>query len=276
MNRLIRRSWVINLDRREDRCIEFVERTNQHKLVFPNLERFPAIDGKALFDIVPLQLENDHLLAYLKHMLTEQRWTHDWTQTDGEFREGEIGVLLSHYAIYMKILDDTTLLDNEWFLIMEDDVFWNDNVVEEWKRVSTTLASRNDIDLVWIAGRNHPHYVPPDKDCKDVYERITENLYLRHRMNPQERVGWFRQATAYLLTKRGVRQVVEHLHQRSRIAPLDHCLIEANVKQYDWFPHLGYSPLNYKTDIQHGGFITPYHVCRLILFNQYHRLLHHR
>lgn len=87
-------------------------------------------------------------------------------------------------------------------------------------------------------------------------------------------MDWYRQTTAYLLSKQGATRLVEQLNKRDFVRPIDHCMIEANVKQYDWFPHMGYSPMNYKTDVQGGTEVTPYHVCRIILYNQYKNVYH--
>lgn len=187
----IKRSWVINLHRRPDRLEDFVKRTNHAKIIFPNFKKFCAIDGKQLFDRFP-QLLEEHLLKFLKTMLMEQLWTDNWMITEGKegrWREGEIGCLLSHYSILMKIVEDEELQDHDMCLVMEDDLFMNSDFNAQMEAMNT-LFERNpdivrDLDVIWIAGRNREHFLPSDKNNPNVYEQISGNLYLRKTMNKE-------------------------------------------------------------------------------------------
>ncbi len=267
---------MINLDRRPDRCEEFVTRANALHLMFPNFERFPAIDGEKLFEQFPMILDEE-LLDYVKVMLTDQLWTDNWMITQGKegiWRAGEIGCLFSHYSVFIKMKNDENLKDDDMVLVMEDDVFMNDDFVLEMEAIGKTLSSlKENVDLLWIAGRNLEHYVPRDASSGEVYEKVADKLYLRKSMNPEYKFDWCRQTTAYLLTKRGARQLMEILRKRYFVKPIDHAMMDSDVKQYDWFPHLGYSPMDYKTDVQGGKEVTPYNVLRLVLFNQYKKVL---
>jgi GR25 family glycosyltransferase involved in LPS biosynthesis len=278
---IIKQSWVINLDRRPDRSQEFVERMNESTIVFPNLKKFHAIDGQELFARFPKRL-NDDVLQYLKILLTEQLWTDEWMITEGEegrWRQGEIGCLLTHYSLFLDIIKNEQLEESDISLIMEDDLFVNDDVVSEMQKICKMLEGRPDIrseiDVLWIAGRNRTHFIPSDLQNISVYEKIddTDGLFHRKQMDSTKKEDWYRQTTAYMITKRGAKKVIDQMKSRHFVKPIDHCMMEANIKQYDWFPHVGYSPMDYKSDVQGGTVITPYHVLRIVLYNQYSNLL---
>jgi GR25 family glycosyltransferase involved in LPS biosynthesis len=273
----IKKTWVINLDRRPDRFTEFQRRMEEKTISFSNLERFSAIDGKALVDRIPVFLD-EFLLHYLKTMLLNQIWTPNWENTEGKesaWTEGEIGCLLSHYSIYMKIQHDESLHDDEFCLVLEDDVFPNQDWKEEITKIGHVLSHHNDVDIVWIAGRNRVNFAPDNKDCEDVYRKIEDGLFHRHGIEPRNE-QWYRQTTAYLISKKGAIKLAEELRNRHFVKPIDHCMVDTvhkqSIKQYDWFPHLGYSPMDYKTDVQGGQIITPYQVLRLLLWNHYNKM----
>lgn len=276
----IKKTFVINLDRREDRFQEFVDRVNKNGIMFPRMERFPAIDGEKLFDRYPMTLEPD-LLKFVKTMVTEQLWTSDWGLTEGKeglWSAGEMGCLFSHYSILSKIVNDDTLIETDVCLVMEDDLFMNDDFNEEMTRIGNVLSEASfvkdhEIELLWIAGRSDPHFEAKDKDMPGIYERITDRLFLRKAMNLKNTHDWYRQTTGYLLSKTGAQKMMDSLESRYFVKPVDHAMLDSHVKQFDWFPHLGYSPLDYKTDVQGGRRdITPYNVLRLVLYNQYNHV----
>lgn len=272
---------MINLDRRPDRCQEFVERINALNLILPNFQRFSAIDGKDLFGRFPKLFDNEQVVDFLKHALTNQLWTTDWMITEGKegrWRDGEIGCLLSHYNIFLNMKDDETLQDNDFWLVLEDDIFMNPDFEQQLKLIGETLVrpsskvSAQDIDVIWIAGRGRPHFEPSNAYNDTSYHNVEGQLYIRRGIEKGHVEDWYRQTTAYLITKRGARRLVEQIRQQDFVRPIDHCMTEANVRQYDWFPHLGYSPMDYKTDVQTGEEVTPYSVLRIVLFNQYKKV----
>ena len=213
-------------------------------------------------------------------MLLNQVWTPNWGNTEGResaWTEGEIGCLLSHYSLYMKIQHDHLLDDDDFCLILEDDLFPNQDWCVTMSNIGHVLSNhKKEVDIVWIAGRNQEKFVPNNKDCEDVYHKIEDGLYHRHCMQPGKE-DWYRQTTAYLISKKGAIKLAEELRNRHFVKPIDHCMIETvhkqHIKQYDWFPHIGYSPKDYKTDVQGGQIITPYQVLRLLLWNHYNKML---
>jgi GR25 family glycosyltransferase involved in LPS biosynthesis len=271
---------MINLDRRPDRCEEFMHRVNEQHLKFPSFQRFQSIDGLELFQRFPKILDI-HLLEYLKHMLVNQLWTDMWMVTEGKegiSRKGEIGCLLSHYALYIQITHDDNLQENDLCLILEDDIHFNDDFTKRVDELLNHLQLNKDIfdniDVIWVAGRNRKDFIPKNIDNVHLYhQHKSSKLYFRNNITYDRRDDdWYRQTTAYLITKRGARRMIDDLHKRRFVKPIDHCMMEASsVNQYDWYPHIGYSPMNYQTDVQGSGDITPYDICRVILANEYYK-----
>lgn len=274
----IKKTIMINLDRRSDRCIEFIGRINENRIHFPNFERFSGIDGLELVNRFPKMIDND-MLHYLKTMLMNQIWTPNWEMTEGKesaWRIGEMGCLLSHFKIMKNVVENEELEDNDIVLVMEDDLYFTScDVVKQFCKIGESLSKMNMemLDILWLAGRWKDGFVPIDISNENIYKPRDDQLYERYphiEMNHEE---WYRQTTAYMITKRGARRMLDSLRERHFVKPIDHCMMEAtNIKQYDWFPHIGYSPKENESDIQKSETITRYHILRLVLFNNYQRL----
>jgi hypothetical protein len=113
--------YVINLDRRPDRYESF--KTEMCKFGVKNIEKFSAIDGNLI------------------------------TQNNVKLLAGEIGILQSHLTIIKKCKEEG--LNN--VLIMEDDVFFSDEILKLDDYMSSVPK---DWEFLYFGG-NHVYGNPP-------------------------------------------------------------------------------------------------------------------
>jgi len=116
------RTYVINLDRRPDRYETFKKEISKYGI--EKVERFSAIDG------VTLMSNNIPLLS------------------------GELGILETHLEIIKKCRED----DLQNVLIMEDDVYFNDEILKIDEYMSSIPK---DWEFIYFGG-NHTYGEPPE------------------------------------------------------------------------------------------------------------------
>jgi glycosyl transferase family 25 len=116
------RTYVINLDRRPDRYETFKKEISKYGI--EKVERFSAIDG------VTLMSNNIPLLS------------------------GELGILETHLEIIKKCRED----DLQNVLIMEDDVYFNDEILKIDEYMSSIPK---DWEFIYFGG-NHIYGEPPE------------------------------------------------------------------------------------------------------------------
>ena len=163
-------TFVINLDRRKDRWIEF---SKQHSLKeFKYLKRFSAVDGSKI-DVL-----NDKRISY--H--TRQNIAHKYRRSDYEINtSGAIGASLSHIGCWKKFLDS----DSKYLVVFEDDTVVNDMYLEKIDSLIPKLPSEWDM---WLLGTHAWAFkgVPLTKDV-DSWVKVKQ----------------FTGAHAYVLNRKG-------------------------------------------------------------------------
>ena len=110
----ISKCFYVNLDRRPDRR-DHIEKT----LPF-HAKRFSAFDGKTM-EITP-EIKEFHKLKMPRVHKTFKEWAVNLT-------ESSMACNMSHYTLWKQLAEDKTAAN---YLILEDDVVFRDNFVEEW------------------------------------------------------------------------------------------------------------------------------------------------
>ena len=101
-----KKCYVINLDRMSDRYSEFLQRIPFEQSI---CTRFSAIDGN---DIINYEKnENPHIM----------------------------GCHLSHKAILQNVINDSSINDEDYVIIFEDDVYFQDTFIQEIEKIKTKI-----------------------------------------------------------------------------------------------------------------------------------------
>lgn len=236
INENIKCRYVINLKHRTDRYEEFKKRCEK-LFDYTLIERFDAIHG--------ITVDQDKLeYSFLKR----------------KKNKGELGCFLSHYNIWKKIVENTELKNDDIVLIFEDDVFFNERffsrnfkeAILDFKKIS------EESKLLYIGGRFKQNFTLGLQQMKHNW-KIIENNRLKERVFNMyiDDVVFDRTTHAYIITKKGAEVLYNEVNNKEngKRAVVDIYLLwylkhnSDKIKSYDYFPHLCYSPADYKTDI---------------------------
>ena len=212
---MFKKCYVINLDRRKDRYNEFLSRTPF------DCERFSAIDGKNI---------NNYKIDENPYI---------------------IGCHLSHKKILEMVSNNNEIEDDDLILIFEDDVFFNNSFKDEIIKLNKMLFKENNNFILYIGGRFTKNFKPQSlKGWNLIYDKIYEKLD-----NNISSHDFDRTTNVLILSKYTCSQIINKTKDIKTSVPIDS--LYNNIKQYipeikiyDFFPHLCYSPVNYQTDIQ--------------------------
>lgn len=234
-----KKKYVINLKNRSDRYEEFKERVSHH--FDPNLiERFDAINGENL-DVSTISE------GFLKKATNK----------------GEIGCFLSHQQIWKIIIDDSSIEDDDLILVFEDDIFFTkENFSEKFTEAVSNFKNVNRKNkYLFLGGRFYPDFKPHlsrdikyhwKKDLKDViYERIPCLPIKNAIFDRTTHVNIFTKSMAsflYNITKTKTNEKIPSAFDKFLIS--SHSKNSNDIFFYDYFPHIFYSPIDYKSDIQ--------------------------
>ena len=127
-------TFVINLDRREDRWKDFSKQPTLKE--FKNLKRFSAVDGSTL------NVLHDSRISY--H--TRQNISNKYRRSDYEINTpGAIGASLSHIGCWRKFLES----ESKFLVVFEDDTVVNNLYMEKIDSLIPKLPSEWDM---WLLG----------------------------------------------------------------------------------------------------------------------------
>jgi len=223
----IKKSYVINLERRPDKLIEFFDRYPYKK---ENVEIFKAVDGSKI-------TLTDEIKKILINYIKKN------PHKDGKYGpiKGELGCTLSHIKIWKSIINNEDLDLNDMVAIFEDDAFFYHDFDKIWNKNNIP----NDVDLLYIGGRFNENYIPKNilNWCK-----IKNNLYVT---NFEDRT-----THSYIISKKGAYKLLKLVEEDGGIYhAIDHWLRDKIqfLKSYTILPLLCWSPLNYKSDIKRNG-----------------------
>ena len=213
-----KKSFVINLDKRVDRYKEFCESL---PFDYNIVERFSATDGSLL------------------------------KRNDGNV--GEIGCHISHKRLLENIFNDEDIQDDDLILIFEDDVFFNDTFESDFKYAIDMYKKFkiNDNSVLYIGGRFHEDFVPKNLHG---WKKLDDNFFIRNKntktiANKDKNRGTFVLIfNKYIIKKlfNSLQNIGENTHIDSHYNTF---FENSDIDFFEIFPHICYSPLNYKSDI---------------------------
>lgn len=227
-----KKRYVINLKNRNDRYEEFKNRTEKY-FDYNIIEKMDGIFG---LEVDRNKLEYPILANFSK--------------------PGELGIFLTNLEIWKNILEDDDIKDDDLILVFEDDVFFNDhfgsdfiNAIEDFKKIEDKSK------ILYLGGRFDPNFNPPLID--NIWKPIPNNS-LKERLGITDiKMGKYYDRTIHIMiyTKSAIKITYNLLNILDISYPIDVYYIwctqkNSELKSYDYFPHLCYSPSNYKTDIQ--------------------------
>ena len=217
---------VINLKRRPDRLIKFIEICS---LMSVNI--LYAFDGSNLLN------EKDNLKAnQLKNI-----------------NKGEIGCFLSHIRCYEYMIKNNI----EYMLIFEDDCNFCDdfinklnNVLIEYNEYKSKPVDNKKVDILYIGGRFEPNFFTNPKNCL----KISDNLVKHINNNDNDRSNLDRTTHSYIISKYTAEILLDVFYNSTINIPFDHWLMQTfnnyNYTIYSSQPLLCYSPLIGDSDIR--------------------------
>ena len=232
-----KKKYVINLKKRSDRYQEFKERVSPHFDPYL-IERFDAIDGKNL-DVSTISEE------FLKKSTNK----------------GEIGCFLSHQQIWKLVIDDSSIDDDDLILVFEDDIFFTkENFSGKFIEAVSNFKNVNKKNkYLFLGGRFEPDFKPHlQRDMKYHWKKDSNDIiYERIPCLPMKNPIFDRTTHVNIFTK-SMASFLYNITKTNEKMPsaFDKFLIYSHTKNsndiffYDYFPHIFYSPINYKSDIQ--------------------------
>lgn len=213
---------VINLDSRRDRWDEFLKQD------IPGASRFRAVNGYTLNPT--RQLEQLFNIC------------------DYNFRRGMIGCALSHFAIWIELLNT----EEELYVVLEDDVTVVPYFQLKLKTLVKQLYSFRTWDILFLGHHIYPDYVTAetfDEDMIPSCQKWSASKSLR-----ESRGG----TGGYLISREGARKMLEFCNSKGMLNGIDTMMQKAcdSLNIFYATPHLIRTPvytptsLNVDTDIQ--------------------------
>lgn len=231
---------VINLDKRPERFKEFDVQIKKSNLQNCKIERFSAIDGSNLLDdIKNKNLKDDVIFEVLRTL-------------NAYIPRGELGCFLSHYFILKEIIFNENINDDDLILIFEDDVFFTEYDDSKFYEHIEEFKKTNKIDFLYLSGRWKKHYMP-NITSMNFFERQSKHFFKRI---DGKGYDWDRCAPAYMCSKTGAKlmceKIILQLKNNKCWSAIDNIYGKSskNLISYDFFPHIYYAKMDYKTDIQ--------------------------
>ena len=194
------RSYVINLDRRPERLINFIKRNNDQVFSY---EIVSGIDGK---DLQP-----------------STKITKVFETGDYHFRRGIVGCAYSHLKIWGEFMKGI----GSYCLVLEDDVTLAKHFVTKLTSLLTTYA--NQFDVMFL------HFNPyPNKMSSDVFAQYTSNVakptaeLWSVEKSMQENMG---SGAGYILTRTGAKHLLQFVDQYGMPNAVDWVIMkQANLR----------------------------------------------
>ena len=222
-------TYVINLDRRQDRLKTFQEKYSN---IFSGFLRVSAIDGKTqdftkylkLFDIS--KKSNRIKNPYKNH----------------QFKKGVLGCSLSHYLLWTLMTQQENESEMSYKLVLEDDIELCDNFIEKYNELLKVLDKDDKWDVVYLGFT----------DYKNTNDTMINNQLIKFSKDKRLHGGG---TFAYLIRKRGARKLVELANKYKMQQAVDWFMIEQfdEVISYKCEPELIFSEINgNETDVQNN------------------------
>ena len=213
-----KKCYVISLDNQSDKYNEFLGRIPFDSTL---CSRFSAIDGTNI----------------IKYEKDENPYT--------------MGSHLSHKAILQNVINDMSINDEDYVIIFEDDVFFQDTFMQEIEKIKLNKDTFDLNSIIYIGGCFNPYFYP---STLSGWNNIKENIYLRND-NKVNSSNYNRSAHTIILTKFACKEIINKTKHVRVSIDIDILYTDIRnyipeMKLYELFPHVCYSPVNYKPEIQ--------------------------
>lgn len=220
------KTYVLNLDKREDRWKEFKNKANS--LTALNYERFSAVDGSKLKSTPQLQRIFDG--------------------NDYNMRVGLVGCAMSHIKMYIELINS----EFEAFCILEDDIDFSPEFDKKLLHVYNQVKIMK-WDILYLG-----HHI--------YNEYLTDDLYNKEKMPVIEKWDRVRSLTmsmggtgGYVISKQGARRLLDFINKNGMTNGID-TVQQKSADDLNIFysnPHLIYSECyrgdnSIDTDIQYN------------------------
>ena len=206
------KTFVINLDRRQDRWDKF-EKENKQDLDFLKFERFSAIDGK--------KLKSNRQLQQI------------FENNDYKMRKAMVGCFMSHVKLYCDLINSDD--DTQAYLFLEDDI----SIVPDFKSKFNDLICKLE-NVSWdiaFLGHHVRDLSNQDHFNKEKYPEIEKwDVYTSF-------VNSLGSTASYMITKDGAKKFLNFLNRTGATNGIDTCLQKSanELNVYYCSPHLIYS-----------------------------------
>jgi GR25 family glycosyltransferase involved in LPS biosynthesis len=203
--RQIDHAFVVNLDRRSDRLVAFLDRAPPE--VVEHLERVAAVDGSLL--------QADEAVLGL------------FGGNNFQYRRNVIGCALSHYALWKRV--SAADFPHKTVAIFEDDVWFSRDFLSLWNNRVSLNIPRN-FDLVYLGGLLGPSTW---RELQEVTTRFDGRVVVPIEKYAADRVNAFfavpRQTQfctySYVLSKAGAQKLCALVEQEGIRVAIDWFLI---------------------------------------------------
>jgi GR25 family glycosyltransferase involved in LPS biosynthesis len=234
-------NYIINLDRRKDKWEETVKNINSSKeLSKETFIRISAFDGfNYKNEITKYKLENNVVYNYLK--------TYNIPIALGAY-----GCYMSHLIVLYNILYNHDIKDDDYVGIYEDDFQLATNFEKKYKKFKKINLHELGVEFIYLGGRFEPHF-----KCEGLEKTTHPNVFYRKDKENISKHNWDRTTHAYVIKKNICKKLITLLTTKfiDNILVFQHIdwiyiKLYKDIKMFDYFQHLYYSEINYKTDIQ--------------------------
>ncbi|MEO7046084.1 MAG: glycosyltransferase family 25 protein [Ferruginibacter sp.] len=178
--------FIINLKRSPERREEMIRQMNLYGLKY---EFFDAVDGTLL----PSEVIE-------KSRTRSNKWYKEDEGPSQSMKLGEIGVALSHYEIYQKIIKENL----ELAIILEDDINFDERFQEFLKNSADINAVMKQFDLLLLGYCTHDLKFNLPADCSYWgRKKIAKQFYVGFP------IRWYWSAIGYVISKKGAELLSE-------------------------------------------------------------------
>ena len=233
-------NYIINLDRRTDKWQEVINTINSSKeLSKETFIRISAFDGKDYKnELTRYNLTNNVVYNYIKNYKIQ-------------IQLGVFGCYMSHLITLYNIIQNNDIKDDDYIGIYEDDFKLTKNFDKKYKKFKKINLNELGVELIYLGGRFEPNFK------FDGLEKTQHpNVFFRKEECVSDE-NWSRTTHSYVIKKSICKKLIELITSRFINKLLDFKPIDVlyqdlhkDIKMFDYFQHLYYSEINYKTDIQ--------------------------
>ena len=193
--------FFVNLEKRKDRLTNF---NNKYGKYISKYQRFPAIDGST-HELTDKQIELFDLTNF-PNKIKNPYHSHG-------FQAGVIGCALSHYALWELIANHNNFEEDDFVLILEDDIEICDNFIMDFNNLLDELVNDKEWDITYLGFTDYKNH----KDTK-ISEKLIKFSGIR-RLNGGGTFG-------YIIRKKGAQKLIQIANENKIQQAIDWFMIE--------------------------------------------------